>query len=399
MSETYIVGSEKLPVQLTGNNVVQTRKELEPIAIPKTPLQYELKYFDSYPCPTSIGSDGAVYGRLGGAKTGKIFRNTDGFTGAIAGEEGYDFSVEQKPNAVIFVTKLDTKYIVVTSDKTTMTGAIWVSDSFTTGFTKVVSIAGGGYPDILGISWYHGSLSKEKVLLVGEYGQNGVSKRLHATFDGGRTWSVIKQTTVNDATQNSHWHSSIYDPYRGRVWASQGDGPNALLSYSDDLGATWKDVPVASNNYGIDKHQPTAMVAFSKKLFMAPDTNLINPSILSIPIDTSHTKLNSESFGLEWEHTVWDQEYCFLQYGQPPVMQKDSEAYMLFPNFNGKKKHFIVATGDGGATWHNVLTATGLDQFSNGIIGTDKLGFMYAYIVEGGNPKIIKMSRISWQYK
>ena len=73
---------------------------------------------------------------------------------------------------------------------------------------------------------------------------------------------------------------------------------------------------------------------------------------------------------------------------------------MLYPNYNGKKKYFVVATGDGGASWHTVLAATGINSFSNGIIGPDKNNYLYAYIIDGdGNPKVIKANRIQWQFK
>lgn len=381
----------KIPIPTYGQMEKVSRNSTKPVAVPTKGMEVELKYFEDTVRATSVDKDGNVYGtRVGGTKHNTIIRTEDSFENII---EGHKFDAEE---SVVTVIKTKQKYIVVTRNAVSLTGSIYTSDNFSSGFTKAVTIT-NAYPDSFTVSWYFGEFAD--MIFVGEYGQTGTSKKLHFSRNGGTTWSVLKETTVVNSGQNSHWHHAMFDEYRGRIWVSQGDGDNAKLSYTEDFGANWKDIIVEPNNLGKTKYQPTLIIPTYDKLLMAPDTDNIPASVLSLTMDNEYKTLNSETFKLNWEHSVWDKEYCYYHYGVGPYIKDGGEIYMVFPNASGKKMNFIVGSGDGGNTFYNILTVYD-SSFGYGLVGPDKNGFIYGYHVDNFSIiRLFKAKKPGWMMK
>ena len=81
----------------------------------------------------------------------------------------------------------------------------------------------------------------ENIILFAPYRQQvrlaNEPLRLHMSKDGGSTWSVIHSAPAVDSW---HYHDAVYDPYRHRIWVTNGDNYGlANVLYSDNMGVTW----------------------------------------------------------------------------------------------------------------------------------------------------------------
>jgi hypothetical protein len=90
--------------------------------------------------------------------------------------------------------------------------------------------------------WWSFASSADGTLYLGEYGprQDGMSKTVWRSRDGGRSWQPVFHAPLND---NAHVHRVAVDPYTGHVWVTVGDGsPNHGVFRSTDGGDTWNKV-------------------------------------------------------------------------------------------------------------------------------------------------------------
>lgn len=366
-------------------------------AYPKSPLIVE-KSIKTHigQRPTSIGVDGNIYGASWEEKgDGELYRawySEDQCETSIFTEEVFD-------QAPVFVTKTDEKYIVITKKH------IYQSDDFDSGYKIVFSAQEDDVFHLMGVHYYHGRSDMEQsIIIVGEYGHlpnPPEARRLFASFNGGYDWKQINECQVVDNDVNAHWHSSAYDPYRGRIWASQGDGiDNGILSYSDDLGENWTIVDVPENPY-IEAHQPTALAITPRKILTCPDGGPIPSSMLSIPVDNKSSDIKSEIFPIKYEHLVWSQIKSYQGYAEgTPVYADDGSIYIYYGSQYGFNKWFILATGDGGETFHNVYVVNGQgeDLALGHIVGQCKDGYMYSFSARGKKTGILKFKPIEWIY-
>jgi len=372
------------------------------LAIPKTELK-PLALLESHPndpVPNSIDPDGNVYGR---ASNGLIFNSTDSC--ATFNYSTFDFTIFAL-GTPYYVIKTNKKYIVFLRDANNNKGGIVTSDSFDSGYVLAVTNV-SSYPDDIAINYYHGAMPNgDSIILSGEYGMvKNVVKNLWASFDSGVTWQSVLQTPIVDIAVNNHFHHSIYDPYMGRIWATCGDGVNAILRYSDDLGLTWGTVSFEGTN-----PQPTILMAFPGRIVYGADAGNYPVSLWNIPRDTDATVKGMETFTSELAYTMITNKFCYDYYGQPPVAQSGIEAYAAFPAYDGSKKSLIVATGDGGNSWNIVYQykyerIVGGQGFTRGLVGPDKNGFIFSYILALAPSNntvrscILKLPKVEWVYK
>lgn len=380
-------GTAKGEVTLSGNIAESFGRYSEPmpIAIPKTPLKLELLNVGGY-LPRTIGIDGAVYCQFGT----KIAMTGDAFS--TAPTLGCDFA----PASASWCTRTHAGYVVLADQQ------VWFSTEFDAGFSQVHEI--DRTSTNFARSVYHGNDLFDSVILIGEYTNDKVPHKLHASFDGGQTWKVIRETVVNSTSYNAHCHCTIWDPYRGRIWAAQGDTANAMLVYSDDLGNTWKEVSIdIPEGWYL---QPTSMLALPNRLVGLPDSGSTRPPcVVSLIPSKAYILPDGETFDWRMELAIRDDIPAPTGYGAYPVAQcSDAEAYVTFTDQSSvTKKTPIVGTGDGGNTWH-VLWANDFKRFASGwgfqqgLVGPDKNGHIFAACYTTGN-RIAKITPPTWMVK
>ena len=371
----------------------QSRVEYEPVAVPTSPLVWEFMYKDPTVVPRSIGIDGNLYLS---SLTNVIYMSEDGGTTLVAGAS---FAAET-PSSVIYVTRTDTGYVVITRNTASGIAAIWHSATFGSGFTKVQEL-NGGHVELFNIFFYHGKRN-DRIGLVGEYKQGAVPSPLglYLTRNGGQTWTRILDTVRDDPLANSHFHHAIYDPYRGRIIAACGDGvDNGRVRYSDDMGATWKTVNTGTWADGFG--QPTLMIPTYKRIILAPDSGSVPALVLALENDDSFTAVNTETYKLRTLYGVSDRTLAGEHYGEPPYAVNGDEIYATYWD-KTKRSINIVGSGDNGATWHRVYSAhmgAGFSLGASGIVGVDKNGWLFSYSNDSGGAFLLRAKPPKWNKK
>jgi len=228
-------------------------------------------------------------------------------------------------------------------------------------------------------SWSNGL---DNYLLVGEYNQvKGSINKLWFSSDTATTFSNIKDTVVTNALKNSHWHTAQFDPYSGSIIAVQGDFENARIFMSYDMGVTWKLIT--------SSFQPTAIVPMPNYIFFGNDEAWLKPGLTKIerPLLTSdyeNIELK-EAYSFQVDYTAPD------FYPQEYIINQGLEAYIFFGNYSSQstKINYILATGDGGISWH--IVACGKTKISQ-LIGPDKNGYIFG--INGG---LVRSKKIEWE--
>lgn len=378
-------------------------------AFPKCQLKPE--YITSTMIPLAMGYDGTVVGCIGR----KLAVTSDGFSTV---NEGYDFDLEADIDGEYWVAgamKFPAGYVVVLSSISAHNHSkVYFSNTISEGFSKVLTT--DEYVSSLTISWYPGN-KFEQIGLLGEYGV-GASKnpcKLYLTTDGGETWAHILTTPAYSGDgYNTHFHHSIYDPYSGRIIASNGDGENhRKVRISDDMGATWQTITeglklpelveddIVFSQLGNVGIQPTLMIPFPSKVVCHLDRGTVVPGLYSLIRDKNFALQNSEEWKLKWEYSIFDGDNSGNHFGFQPYATKDSECYLVSPSNTDKRNYSILATGDAGETWHKVWGANmnnfaGSNFMNRGIVGIDASGYMYAPILIDGVQHIFKAKTVGW---
>lgn len=398
---------------------VSTPKELnnnlasikEGTARPKGLLKPELirGYNNEMTVPMGLGWDGFIYGGSGGGRR-QLVKSDDGFETITAGA---DMAVETGDSAFVVqsVNRTRAGYVVVGRRVIdgVRRGSVWFSENFEGPYTETL-LADKQFA-VHSISYYNQGSELEDIVLLGEYtlvsftGEQPSPHKLYLSKDGGQTFEEVLQTKVidPDPAVNSHWHHSIYDPYTGRIFASNGDGENRAMYVSDDLGESWKEMRTPENEYGLTSlQQPTLLIPTSKKILLGPDLNTPG-ALLSLVRDEEYTQVHwqgSENWKLNWEITV-DETYANIFFPQQPYGISGDEIYILFPSSAGNpdKRFYVVASGDGGNTWHKVygLRLPG-GSMNEGIVGPDANGYLCAYVNTGTTTRIWRAKKLDWIY-
>lgn len=324
--------------------------------------------------PRSIGVDGWVYGQYNNTQ---MWRSGDGL--ATRDLSAQVFTGKQ----VLWVSRVQEGYvalIVNAPSPATGDGELWFSPDWETGWVLRKSI---GPVRVLSCPrprrGPHGT-----VLLVGEYANNAVSPtllKLWLSVDGGQNWRAVRDTNGTTAGYSSHWHQADYDPKRQRIWAVNGDGPNAWTGFSDDYGDTWEDSPfpdghpLHSTVPGANHNKSTMLLIMGDSVHMCPDHDAWPTGIWTMDIDRG-----TPSTVIRQEVPVATPPSGALQWAVGSlVAQHGMEAYVSFPpNGSTDTNAYILGTGDNGRSWHLVSTiALGTGTAQAGIIGPDKHGYLY----------------------
>jgi len=357
------------------------RESQFPIAEPKTPLQMKkLVTKDSLYIPSSLGADGFVYGVV--ADSNIIWRSDDGME--TIEEVEYDFFSEGYYYPY-WVTKTEAGFVVITGNRYGASspgpniGAVFFSELFDSGYVLKTPFTPNHTPSEFGITYYHGKAISEQIILIAERGFPAEGEELgkiRGTFDGGRTWRIVSEYgEVVNSDQNTHFHTCAYDPYRGRIWISRGDGDNGKLLISDDLGSTWREVK-PENNLGRTKFQPTLLLPLANNIIFGPDGGF-GVGVLKIPVDKTYYN-KEEHFALVEGAFCWDQKWAASQYPISSYAVDGNVAYVVMDStYYGNGKSFVMATGDGGNTWHTVAGFNYSHVLGRGIIGPDANGNLY----------------------
>ena len=128
--------------------------------------------------------------------------------------------------------------------KYTKTISGWTSD-----YAAKISIAHNAIEGSYGtISLKWGFTSYDNVVLVSDYGTQGVTGRAWLSRDYGETFVKIfdlYESPLSQMVSNGHVHGSCFDYTFNRIWISTGDGyTNTYIFYSDNYGETWDSVQV-----------------------------------------------------------------------------------------------------------------------------------------------------------
>lgn len=391
MNNYVIVGDKKVPFRQSDNGAFefemgsdQITKQQKPIANPLTTLEPEFIDNPDEIVPMSLGKDDYFYG-IKPYRGGNVVRSNDAFA---THETGPDFE-----ERIYNVTKTSAGFVVVTKH------AIHFSTTFGSGYTTVLaldSLTDPGFDEIC--IEYHQSGVGRDVFLVGEYSQEKDNvHKLYLSQDGGQTWTKIKDGQIVDNTVNAHWHHATFDPYTGNIFASLGDGVNRALYLSRDMGQNW--IELSDQNY----YQPTLLIPFIDRIYNGPDSN-VNMGVYSIT--KKQSRLIGDDDFLNEEFFVIDETITAgLGFPTQPYARKGNETYIVYPSKLDQPGApvYIVATADGGETWHIVygtkLTSPGSDWMHQGIVGVNPDGLMMSYLRYNGEHYLLKFNKLEWNFK
>ncbi|OWZ83160.1 hypothetical protein [Natranaerobius trueperi] len=361
----------------------------EIIADPKGTLDIvSVENYEPATKPTSVGIDGMIYG-TGHKNT--LWRANNAFEEMEikTDDNVYDFKSDGY-GTPYFVTKTASGYVVVTDGEGEKNrGAIYYSEEFDRDYTLKKEFTSDHTPIMFGNTWYHGEYKPEQIVLIAERGDG--KGKLWATFDGGKSWDNIRTAEMYDDEYQLHHHTAVYDPYQGRIWNSQGDGPNASIYISDDMGKSWRDISVETE-LDHTQLQPTLLAPTIHTLIYGGDSGGTRVGLLEIPRDKEFEN-NEENFQLKRAIGVWDQQPTYRQYATAPYAKDGSEIYIALPSmYDDEKPVFIVGSGDHGRTFHLLATHHSEpleygEQLSHGIVGPDKDGYLYGIWDTAANKK------------
>lgn len=223
-------------------------------------------------------------------------------------------------------------------------------------------------------------------LLFGEYRTNSYPSypsRRFLSIDGGLTWKHVRTIAMANPSVNNHSHTGLIEG-SGRIWVSDGDGPNAWFGYSDDRGESWVPVKTPAGSEVSDSgsvfQQPTAMIDFTSddRISVSPDRGPFSPGLWDMDASTRKTTFNFALPGV-YELTPGNGNDAAAQYGHAMYAQDGRTAYVMFSDTgSGSKVTHIAATGDWGRSWWLVASIPwGTGSLSAGIHGPDAEGNIY----------------------
>lgn len=338
-------------------------------AVPDADLDwtYHAVYFE----PSSIGTDGVVYG-WGGSNGRAVCRTTDG---GVTIEEGANLGAQCNAGEYLrFVTRTTEGFVVGTStgvDDPAGYARLWFSTSFDGPFVVVQD--GLRTFNQFSVSRPETGTNGMTWIALGEYSTQPVpqpNSHMWHTSDGGQTWRNIKTSKNTDPTKNSHYHGCAHDPHNGmRLYSSQGDNGNNVFAYTDDpesVTPTWTVVAT------VPDLQPVTVGVFPDRVFLSPDDTInragmwvADPAALTAPVEV-------------WQSP--NAETATFTFGRSPYAQDTERAVVIIPDrFTGTNLAYFVGTGDSGKTWHLLYTMplASAGSGSNSLVGPDGDGLIY----------------------
>lgn len=328
--------------------------------------------------PQFVGKDGTVYGGRGHI----LWSSTDminythhalfnDISPGIQGIEG------------VCVTRSG-KVVVSTKRGTNTGGELWRADNINGPYTLVLDADGqAGYGDGLfrGTNFRYYSAPDADIILAGVYGQlsknpnNNPTNRLYMSRDEGVTWSVIFESPTVDTTgNNGHIHACEFDPYYNWIWVAYGDGvgTNAGISYSPDFGATWVKIT--------NLLQPTTISVLANAVVFGGDEPEwpVGVFVWERPVVGESLDFS----GLDGKiKQAWHRPNSAAQehIARRSVSIDGQTAIIPFVDAFSPIGSFLVATRDGGKSWHVIHTDLDRATWQYGLTNSNAAGEVYGY--------------------
>jgi len=235
-------------------------------------------------------------------------------------------------------------------------------------------------------------------VLIAEYGKKtvpGNARNVYLSKDGGATFAVI---FTGDELLEYHTHGVAYDQYMDRIWVSHGDGAdNKGVEFSDDFGTTW----VHAADW-----QPTLIIPMPKYVLFGSD---------DLPVGMYRWNREQEMWekrqvggditnAYEVIHPIRPSSSGANNFARGPFAKDgDWVAYIAFiasSSGGAPYKSFLLATGDGGETFHTVFmdqVTLGHAGFTYGILGPYSDGTMVANYDHERNRQVMKFPKVVWE--
>jgi hypothetical protein len=215
-----------------------------------------------------IDLDGVMYGRSGP----RLLRSEDWWE---SHEVIYSFANQREgynSNIIQSVMVTDAGQILCgvggRGDEFKETGRIELLDEDLEGSTTVYEFEYGRTTASFGHAVY------EEIVVIDSYGRSDFENDRHPdevtlSTDGGESFEQVLRAEFQTAdAANHHIYDVEYDPFAERIWVTVGDGGNAQIYWSDDLGDSWDHL----DEYGI-REQPTQVAAFRNNVVFGTDGN------------------------------------------------------------------------------------------------------------------------------
>lgn len=347
--------------------------------------------------PMSVGVDGAVYGVTAGAIDNRAIRSSDGFATT---DDGPTFA----GRAIIHATRFAERYVVVTAER-------WAAHSVMEEWRVHVCDTWDPDPDAWDVTATGPTLLNHRLSfgqpatrnggtlwMLWEYSGGNEHRRFLITEDGGGTWRELTSNTDlgtrGAAGVNAHCHAAAWDPGTDRIFVSVGDGANSGLFFFE--GPDWSSPLPADRAL-----QPTAIVPMPAGIITGPDAGYAWAPGAHVgwvdpfrPTDGNY-RVQAEVPGSTISPS---NQFPTMRYAGDGV----ETCYLIFPPYPEHQATVplvIMATGDGGYTWHPVYSEMQGGPEGSGawwessIIGPDSGGRIFCYGLDANEAPVLRIAQ------
>ena len=327
---------------------------------------------------------------------GVCYGNTRGYLVALSSTTDFENFVSGHAFSMgiqkIVVSK--THIIVSVWDMGNTAGEIWVcpkEQGVNGEFTKVFTFpAGVGVPRHGGLNAYYDDL--RNIVVMSSYGKFGESRFGYLSVDGGVTFKQIFEAEGD--TSHYHIHDIAYDQYQDRIWIASGDYISDKIYFSDDRGATW----TVAHGTG---YQSTTIVPMPDYVLFGSDYVPLGVYKWDREIERQQKALKeygdiskAMSVAIVLDSTLTAAE-CY-SYGF--YKESDNIAYIVFCGVGGTpRKSFIVATGDGGRSFHVILANSEENYCGAQVIAGEVNGSLIVEYWNADGMGTLMMDKIIWE--
>ena len=287
-----------------------------------------------------------------------------------------------------------THIIVSVWDQGSTAGEIWacpkeqgVNGEFTKVFTFPVSV---GVPRHGCLNAYYDDL--RNIVVLASYGKFGESRFGYLSVDGGVTFKQIFEAEGD--TSHYHIHDIAYDQYQDRIWIASGDYTSDKIYFSDDRGTTW----TVAHGTG---YQSTTIVPM-------PDYVIFGSDYFPVSVYKWDRRTERQQVSLK-DHgdiskamsvaIVLDRNLTAAEcYSYGFYKESDNIAYLVFCGVGGStKKSFLVATGDGGRSFHILLANSETNNCGMQVIAGEMDGKLIIQYWSDKALGTLKMDKVVWE--
>lgn len=355
------------------------RPEMFPVSV-KIPSEYVLEKINSGGHAYFVDEGNFLWGHSSGVITKKDL--SDMSTPAV--NTFIATNIDPQARDVDYVVRTATVngsyniivFLNVTPNNEGEGGRIYVSSNQGTSWTKVLDLTE------LNLSSHfrpsnvvYEKIGNKEYIFAGSYGNNDAADKsfdngVWRSLDAGLTWQKIITLPKIRSVHNNHVHAIALSKHNGWLWIPHGDGDNRGILYSKDAmySATPTIKAISEGQFTKGGWQPSSVVTTALGAYFGTDTEAGLPNGLlgyDLPEKTEVGKLGFKLIVLDE-----DADTLIARRG---AQINGSVAYI--PTHQGAGLTRIMATGDGGFSWHLVLTAPFM--FEKGFSSPDKDGYVY----------------------